>query len=269
MLREAIDRIKELVEQAHGADVVKVAGEPAHVFYLRDRATGTLTKCVCAADPRSLEALSVEGFAELVGAAGAPVGATKEVFVGREEVVAVFDGPTPRRERCTLQLPVTPQYDRLAELAATPAPDDEEAKPRQFNQRDFLRLLRVELDGCLDPDQINVFRALKLSKSQGGESAIAAWNETFRRSMQIDALAGGMAPPEELTLNVQVYRDMRERAERQEVRCAVDVDLSEATFRLTPLPGELEAAQWRVLQSICQRLRELLPQIPVHEGTTN
>jgi hypothetical protein len=253
-----------MADQASGPDVLTPSGEPAHVYYLRNRVNGQLERMNAEAKPPELTALSLDGFAELVGSVKdrAP-----EVYVGRESVVAVFDGPTPRRERCTLALPTTPQYDCLEKLLLNKGEDPDEGEP--FDQRGFLHLLRVGLDGCLHPDQIAVFRSLKLSKAQGGEAGITAGNETFRRSVQIDALAGGMAPPEELTLNVQVYRDIRDAEERQSVRCAVDVDLSEATFRLTPLPGELEAAPWRVLQSICRRLRGLLPTPPVHQGTSN
>jgi hypothetical protein len=256
-----------MANEASGPDVLTPPGEPGHVYYLRDRATGKLDRMEAEAAPRELTALSLDGFAELAGSAGTPVGSSREIFVGRCSVVAVFDGPVPRRERCTLALSITPQYECLENLRLSNGGD--RAKGEPFDQRGFLQLLRVKLDRCLHPDQVAVFRSLKLSKAQGGESAIAAGNETFRKSVQIDALAGGMAPPEELTLNVQVYRDIREVEERQLVRCAVDVDLSDATFRLTPLPGELEAAQWRVLQSICRRLRVLLPTVPVHEGTSN
>ncbi len=160
------------------------------------------------------------------------------VFCGRGKIEAVLDEAGDRRERLEMSLPESHAFETLGtcERARTP-----------FDQRAFLRLLRIDLAGCCPEGLVGTFQSLKFTRASDGEQEISVARESMGKSIKMQLAAGkGNNIPEEVTLRVNVYRDLTESQDpalRKDVRCAIDTNLDEATFTLIPLGGELETAQ--------------------------
>jgi hypothetical protein len=171
------------------------------------------------------------------------------VWYDHEQVTLVIDDAGHRIERATLNLEVSDTFGVVRMLRKD--------KP-WFAQPDFVRLLRVDLAGTLDP-AVLLNRVRKLTIGQKTTTEVNRRGESFGH--EINALAGkDTDPPDEVDLVLPVYKTLGEQTPVY-VACTVDVEVAMLKpFRLIPKPDEVERVLQVAVGSIGERLRAGLPE---------
>ncbi len=218
--------------------------------------------------PRDHKAGSLEDLMNLANrfAADASSPCAPVVWYDHERVVLVIDdfartdddeNAYPYRvEKATLELEVSDVFAALVKLR--------DNKPL-FNQKDFIRLLRIQLAGTLDPARLlNVVRRVKFENGVTTTGEKTKNRESMGREINAAVSAEGDIP-DEVTLSVPVYKTLRE-TDRYPVRCSVEVEPMEGVFRLMPLPDEIERVRNMALDSIEERLTGGLQGVPHYFG---
>lgn len=179
------------------------------------------------------------------------------VWYDRDRVVLVLDDSMYRMETATLDLGCSDVWRRLCEVSLGKL---------KFEQKAFVRLLRVELAGTLDPVVLlNAVRKVKFGTDAVTTGLVQRQRESMGREINSRVETDGAELPEEVTLSVPVYKTEGERA-RYPVRCSVEVDPAEGTFRLLPLPDELERVYNLALDNLEERLASGLNEVPYYRG---
>jgi len=167
------------------------------------------------------------------------------VWYDENAVVLVIDDDGHRLETATLALETSDVFRVLECLAKTKAKHDQKA---------FIRLLRVELAGTLDPVVLlEKVRKVRFENGVTTEAVSARQRESMGRSITSQVSTDGGDLPDEVTLSVPVYKTAGERAPVP-FRCSVEVDPADGTFRLLPLPDELERVRQVAVARIAERL---------------
>jgi hypothetical protein len=171
------------------------------------------------------------------------------VWFDHEQVTLVIDDAGHRIERATLNLEVSDTFGVVQMLRRD--------KP-WYTQPDFVRLLRVDLAGTLDP-AVLLNRVRKLVIGQKTTTEVGRRGESFGH--EINALAGkDTDPPDEVDLCLPVYKTPGEQTPVY-VACTVDVEVAmPKPFRLIPKPDEIERVLQVAVGSIGERLRAGLPE---------
>jgi hypothetical protein len=171
------------------------------------------------------------------------------VWYDHEQVVLVIDDAGHRIERATLNLEISDTFGVVQMLR--------KEKP-WFAQPDFVRLLRVDLAGTLDP-AVLLNRVRKLVIGQKTTTEVNRRGESFGH--EINALAGkDTDPPDEVDLCLPVFKTPGEQTPVY-VACTVDVEVAQPKpFRLVPKPDEVERVLQVAVGSIGERLRAGLPE---------
>lgn len=134
------------------------------------------------------------------------------------------------------------------------------------DQKQFVRLLRVELAGTLLPGELlDRVRRLRFENGVVTTGHVTRKDESLGREIRSKVDADGEIP-EEVTLQVPVYKAIGER-ERYPLRCAVEVDPAMGKLQILPLPDEIERVQHLAMASLAARLAEGLDEgIPAYYG---
>jgi hypothetical protein len=187
--------------------------------------------------------------AEVIALATRFADAKPVVWYDELAVVLVIDDDGHRIETATLKLEVSDTFAVVQMLRAD--------KP-WFTQPDFVRLLRVDLAGTLDP-AVLLNRVRKLVIGQKTTTEVQRRGESFGH--EINALAGKDAdPPDEVDLVLPAYKTPGEQTPVW-VACTVDVEVAQPKpFRLVPKPDEVERVLQVATASIGERLRAGLPE---------
>lgn len=253
MLKELFDAVCGLARTSAQPSVFKVESEPADVYRIK-YADGTLSEPITAQPgPRNYVLHSLEHFADAVeraieqGTEAADAHAL--VFCGRGSVVAVLDETTHRRERLRIHLPESTEFTTLKTLERNRAAMDQET---------LIKRLRIDLALAVQATDLAAFRAIKFEKRTAGQATVQTGASTLGMDVERKVTCGDKAPPDEITVNVCVYRDLADVEYRKPVRCAVDTDLEKQTFTLIPMAGEIERAQAETDQQIHDKLIDLL-----------
>jgi hypothetical protein len=171
------------------------------------------------------------------------------VWYDHEQVVLVIDDGGHRIETATLNLEISDIFTIVRMLR--------KEKP-WFDQPDFVRLLKVDLVGTLDP-AVLLNRVRKLVVGQKTTTEVGRRGESFGH--EINALAGkDTDPPDEVDLVLPVFKTPGEQAPAY-VACTVDVEVARPKpFRLLPKPDEVERVLQAAVGSIGERLGKGLPE---------
>lgn len=243
---DTLKTIQETAVKASGADgkvaLLKPGQEPDHV-YLMVGQSGKVERVVADAKPRAHRLVTLEqvvAFVTKKGTAEASV-----VWYDRSGVIVIVDDAT-RRDRADLTLTLTPQIQLLIALE----------KGRQFTQREFRRLLRVELAGCrVDDVLLNWVSSVKFNDSRTAGGVIKQGRESLGREIEQAAVSDAGEPPEIMRLSVRVFDDPSLR-ETWPIECAVEIDLDNQVFQLIPLPLQLHNAIENEVGAIGKLLQE-------------
>jgi hypothetical protein len=257
MLAEALDRLTALARAA--ANPIKLdVKDPSKAYYALNGQPLDITLPV---PPRDHRAASLDDLIALANRFAEIEFYEPAVWFDACKVVLVIDDDTAdnaahRFERATLDLEPSDVWARLVALRQTRAHHDHKA---------FIRLLRIDLAGTLDPvTLLNVVRRVKFEAGQITTSEKGKQRESMGRDI-VSAVVTELEIPEQVTLSVPVYKTSGE-TDRWPLRCTVEVEPAEGTFRLLPLPDEIERVRDMATESIRARLGDGLKGVPCYFG---
>ena len=247
MIAEAIKALSELAVRATAPHRVE-SGDTRKIAYVVGEKMVTIET---EPSPRSHE---VKSLADLIELARRFEGEVPAVWYDEGSVVLVIDDQGHRSETATFKLATSEVFDRIADLARS--------KPK-LDQKAFVRLLRIELAGTLEPVVLlNAVRAVRWSSVT--DVNVGKQRESMGRDIEARC-TDGKDLPDEVTLRVPVYRVAGERTPLP-CRCSVEVDAGDGTFRLLPFPDELDRVRQMAVASIAERLAGSLGEIPHYYG---
>lgn len=252
MTAEAVKLIQEKAVEAEAAWFHTTSNDP-YAFYRRQRNADGSDELVREEMKRRSRSYQFNTLDDLAKAIEQFAG-TKQVLVlcGESSIQAILQESDAKRDILRMPLCITSQCKSLLHLHKEHVP---------FNQRTFISLLRVQLNGCVDSTIISQIRTLKFSKSSTGESDLQPGKETLGNEVSMAAVTGhsGTALPDTIELQVTPFEEFPEgEGFTFAVKCALDLDIEAAEFRLIPLAGELPQMLRFVLREIADRLTQSL-----------
>lgn len=172
-----------------------------------------------------------------------------EFYCSETRIILVLDKAV-RRDIATCPLPLSPQYAWL------------KGKTEPRTQRDFIRLLRIELRGCLPPDSnlLTLARSLKWQTNAETTGNVQHGKESMGRNID-SQVSGPGSIPEEIALTVPVFESFPYRAR---IACAIDVQVSDQKLQLVPYPLEVDRAMHEAMTEIMLLLSST--ELPCYEG---
>lgn len=252
MFSDALKYLADLATKAAAPQLVNT-GDPRKVGYV---AGGSLVVTETKPLPREHEVSSLEDLAALANRFS-DAGAQPAVWYSEGRVVLVIDDDGHRLETVTLALAESDRFKALRQLAESKA---------WFDQKDFVRLLRITLAGTLDPVVLlEKVRKVRFENGVTTTSEKRSQRESLGREITSQATTDGGDLPDEVTLSVPVYKTAGERRSYGLV-CSVEVDPGMGKFRLLPLPDEIERVEQLAVGSIAERLMESLTAAPAYYG---
>ncbi len=254
MLKEFLDRVVELGAKGSLARVFKCDAEPPHIYYL-ENSDGHVSRVCAEATPRAHSASDLSAivqFAVLANVEGNP-----EIWYSRERVQVFWDA-NARRDKVFLPMGLSQQVRLLLELQRPPH--------RNFGQKDFVKLLRISLNGAAGPGLINAVRQVKFRVDSQGASEVQHGKSSIGKQLRAE-LTGEGTIPDEVTLEVPVFEGYLAWKLFQ-VRCAIEIDAGNESFQLIPFPGEVERAIRQAEECLGQLLRDRLTEAQDLQGPT-
>ncbi len=239
---EAIREIVKLAERALSAEqkakekpeamTAKGEGYPADKFWFR-QPNGTWE--IRTADPGwHREALAtpitLREFVKVHAGEGSAV------FVSDAQVVFVYD-LAERRNFAACPLTLTPQARWMLAQGVEP-----------MNQVEFIRLLRIDLRGCLDRGLLESVRSYKFATGTDGGGDIQHGRESIGKSLRAEVI-GNIA--EEVGMSIPIFAN---HFGTQGITAAVEIFPTNQRFRLTPYPGEARKALDAALDDVAATL---------------
>lgn len=252
MTKEALELIQETAQRAYTPmELPEVDARKKYVAL-----NGEIKEITVAPGLRNHRVTALNSLIEYATAWLAAETVSPQIWVGENAVTLVLDDDD-RLDRVVYPLAHSRPYTILRRI-------DAGTSERTFDQRTFIRLLRVELG--LEPELVANFRRLAISQKQGSHSTIDHCAEALGRSIEAQ-VAGADEIPEEIIACIPVYANLDVSA-GYAVQCAVKMDLHGGQIYLRPLPGHVEAAQARATEQIRERIAGALEdvQIPVYCG---
>jgi hypothetical protein len=149
-----------------------------------------------------------------------------DVYFDGLRVSCWFDGPF-RVNGVTLGTPLHPQAITILELA----------KPKTFDQKSLVRLLRHDLAGAVDPAVLARVRTINWENKARVQANYQHANSALDSEVRA-SVAQSEAIPEQFVAHVKLFTLEELTAEEYAVVVTLDVDASTAQFTLTLLPGE-------------------------------
>ncbi len=254
MLKEAFQFLTALGAKAETPTIITAPSEPSHVYYLRDAAG--VKRVEAEPPPDKHQAFSLDA---IIGMAESCV-LSGSIWYGPEGVVLRLDDTG----RNTIDL-VTKLSDPFVQLQQW-----RQNKP-SLTQADLIRSLRITFRECLSPagEILAVLKRVKFNASQSSDSEISNGKFSVGKSLTAEVTGTGTLP-EYLKLLIPVWANPCFRAVRTVVECALEADAATATFRVIPLPGQLEEAidyaTSMVGRDLANRLEAAKNGIAVHYG---
>ncbi len=254
-LMETVKLIQDQAVTASGAinkcTGLSVSGMPAHQTFLIGP-TGERELITLDPQPRKHSLASLD---EAIAFINKKATEDSAVWFDLSGVVVVLDDAT-RRDIATLPLKLTPVMQLLARI---------EADGDRYDQKDFRRLLRVDLASARKDDKLlNWVSNAKFNTSTSVGGVVTSSKESLGRDIDDAALSSAGEFPEEIGLEVRVFDDASLK-ETWGVKCAVELFLRESEFTLTPYPLELHNAIESEVFVIGKKLRESV-KVPCFRG---
>lgn len=175
--------------------------------------------------------------------AGDVLGGSPVVFITDSKVMVVLDDrpQSLRQDLASVLIEPTPEHGTLKDL-----PD------RSLNQRDLIRLLRVELSDCATESSMRLVQvARKMTATTASTMNRETRNnrESIGRDIEQEIVSAAGELPEEIALNVRLFNDPALRR-KPTIRVAVEFDPATLLCQLFPHPGDLRNAIDDELQGI-------------------
>jgi hypothetical protein len=237
-LAEAITLIQDTAKEAAAVEVVTTDKAPRR-FWMRN---GTeLTELATEAPYRGHQARDIDSLMAL--ARDAAVSPSPIVWHCHERIVLVHDDVS-RRDATTMTLAVDPRFAAIKALAC-----------KAYDQKSLLRLLRVDLHGTHNGDLLTAAKSIKISSQSEASATVEHGKQGLGKAVMAQATNADLLP-DEITFGVATYVEFPDWS--HQIRCAVDLDLDDATFRIMPLAGEIQSAIDATQDQIDEALGELV-----------
>lgn len=171
-----------------------------------------------------------------------------------QERITLVTNDCDRRERVTLRLTISEHW-RIISALGTP-----------LTQRDFVRLLRHDLRGCVPDTLLPAIAKIEVASSSGQRNEINPGRERGTREFAVELATSGEIP-EQFTALATVYSNEGLRQVRP-VICSLDYSLppAQVAFVVKPLPDQIELSMQEAQRDLHQYLTDKV-EIPVFCGT--
>lgn len=257
MLKEAIDRIRELAVKAHELRELPSDGPYLKRFLQHD---GSIRELEMRPSPRDHRCLAVDSLVAIAARFAVDddrfPGLFPVCWLHEDAVELVLDDEGHRVHVVTYELVESDEFRRLVEL---------ETERSWLSQKDFLRLLRVDLGRAGASTLVPAVR--RVVWSNASTATIGRQTESMGREIAAKIGADGRDLPEDLVLTPNVYATAELVDVRVDVPCWLEIDPLEQRFRIAPFPGECERARLKVLKELATRLTAALPKtVPLYWG---
>lgn len=256
MIKDALEYLSGLVTKAAEPKPI-VTDDPRMARWL---VGGQVVEVECAVPPRDHAVKNLNDVVALANRFATPEEmGVPVVWYDEAEVVLVLDDAGHRVETATIQLVKSAPFAFLEELATR--------KP-WMNQKDFVRLLRISLANTGDQTTrlLAAVRDVRFENGATTTGRLARDQESLGRTITSAVKSTAGEIPEDVTIFVSVYTTPGANVEVG-VRCSVEVEPADGTFRLLPLPDELTRVQKIVMDAIRAALIEGLPEgVPAYHG---
>lgn len=249
MLKEALEFIRGQFTRAEAARLLSIPGDGRKAFV--DQA-GTVTPYDVTPPLRTHRVDSVDDMV----AAAKTWKAKPVLWISGEAVVLITDDGD-RRDKVTLPLVKSSQFARIIALGVDP----------ELEQAELLRTLRVDLSGAINRgDVIATVRKLKWRTGASGTSEITHGGESMGRQIEAEVTGAGDIP-ESLVVSCPIYRNPGERDYTFTIGMDLEIVPQDQTFRLRPMPDEIERVTEAALAGIRERLETALGDVAIFYGT--
>lgn len=116
-----------------------------------------------------------------------------------------------------------------------------------MSHKQLMRWLNVSVSGCVDEAVLARLAQLSIRKGAGLSSSQKLGAESIAHDVKREALVGGAGEELPATIVIGPLQCFEGLDYETSIECALDLDLEEATFTLTPLSGELYDAEEHTL----------------------
>lgn len=263
MLNELfVKAVADLATKAAGPQnrVIKVPGEPAHVYHLID-GNGEIQRHTVTPPAEDRKALDIPTVVRSLSATERD-GDPAEVWYSRTGVVGLIKW-SDRTDRCTFALAHSKPFKMLGEW--------DQAGGRSLTQGELWALLRTTFAGCTPahPNLKEQIGQVDIKKAQEASGTVTREKVSVSRKLMAEA-SGANQLPEVLTVEVPVF-DSPQVPTKAQVRVAFDLDAQDERFRLVVLPNQMEAAaatgEAALLKQIDEQLAaQKVEGVPVYYG---
>jgi hypothetical protein len=259
--KETLELIQTTAVRADGAkdkvQVVALPGDPTG-RYLIAKPDGTFETTEPGSAPREHMLLSVEQVAPT--AAHYKDGYDPIVWYSPSGVTIVLDDSVDSRRLDVITCPLnkTPAFEFFSC----------KAEGTWFEQKAFVRKLRVALADCLtetSAELLRTVRVLSFASSTTGHGKIELGRESIGRDLEAELRSDAGEIPEKVSFNVRLFNDPVLTTRRQIV-CGFDIEPREGKFNLCPLAGEIDRVLDEEMNSLATRL-EAVGEVPLIFGT--
>lgn len=243
MLMEAMRYLRELADDARSTEDLKIDRLPKNRVWLATK-DGDVREMVLPEPPLLARACDLTTLVAAVAAGvNDPDASIHPEFWFSERLVVGFQDHGGIPDRVELPLTKTSRWGRLESLAAS-----------AFGQKEFLRLLRLELGNAVPAGVVDVLRKVLFKAHQEAQGQIGHNKASVGKTLQVE-LQTQEKLPEEVNLYLQVFNEVDYFAT---VLCALEIDIEAQRFQLVPMPGELDLgvkAALAYVRSILESLR--------------
>ncbi len=198
-----------------------------HVYYLRG-ADGELVKVKANPAPdthkaHSLKAIIAKANYDTLDAS---------VWYSFDKIVAVYGDD--QRKTVTLELTQSAQFLKLCGWSST--------KP-SLTQVDIIREFRTTFYGCLGQagNLVEILKKVNFRATSSTQGEVGHGKASLGKEVTGE-VTGAAAIPLYITFNIPLFATACFRDIRADVLCALEPDAGTGTFRVIPIPGQLEVA---------------------------
>lgn len=226
MLQEFLKALSEQAVQAADPKIFCPDAEPESVYFLRG-ADGNWNRMKAAPFTRDHKAADLNAIIQF---ATANKGAS--VFYARNLVSCLLDD-NDRRDTINLTLAFSPQLEALRGIRGSMS---------GVSQADLIHLLRTTFKRSMPtcPFLLDSIRKLKFDAGGTTTSEVRSNRQSLSRAQQAQ-VTGEAELVEEFDLVVPIFDGCLPSIQGT-ITIALDTDAVKQTFRLTPIPGDIEAA---------------------------
>lgn len=238
MIKDAMEFLKGLVSKAEVLKAPLVTMLPGRGNkYILTKVDGSAQE-MADPPPRSHRVDSVASLMTAIVKWGREI--PPVVYVGEKSIIVVIDDQEDRLDTITLPLTKHKQWVELESLGGG------------RDQKSIVRLLRHNFAGCVPEGFVARLRQLAFNRRNDGSATVTHGKESLGHAVEA-SVSNSESIPEDILFRVPMF-DL-DLDTRQSIKVTVEIDPLAGQIALDPVPGELEFARTRQLESIAESIR--------------